>query len=205
MKSLAGSLTPNRSIAPVWPSIRTARVPKSGYANSVTCDVRATLDDWWGPGQAGPTVKSAVSALLAYKVRALLCTIGVTIGSASIVLVVTAGLTGGRRVISQIEGVGSNIVYAELVGRRPSSALSDELSMADLEAVRTGIPHAVDVAGSRDAATTVVTGGIQRPISLIGVTEGFQRIRHLVIVRGRYFDDDELASSAKVCLLTDEL
>src|SRR5206468_6640752 len=33
----------------------------------------------------------------------------------------------------------------------------------------------------------------------------FQRIRHLVIARGRYFDDDELASSAKVCLLTEEL
>src|SRR5437867_1591090 len=61
------------------------------------------LRGWWGRGQLGPTVKSAFSALLAYKVRALLCTIGVTIGSASIVLVVTAGLTRGRRVIAQIE------------------------------------------------------------------------------------------------------
>ena len=167
--------------------------------------VRVTSHDWWGPGQAGPTLKSVVSALLAYKVRALLCTIGVTIGSASIVLVVTAGLTGGRRVIGQIEAVGSNIVYAELVGRRPSSALSDELSMADLEAIRTGVANAVDVAGSRDAPVTVIAGGSQRPVALIGVTDGFQRIRHLVIPRGRYFDDDELASSAKVCLLTEEL
>ena len=163
------------------------------------------LRGWWGRGQLGPTVKSAFSALLAYKVRALLCTIGVTIGSASIVLVVTAGLTGGRRVIAQIEGVGSNIVYAELAGRRPSSALSDELSMADLEAVRTGVANAVDVAGSRDAVVPVVAGGVQRPVSLIGVTAGFQRIRHLVITRGRYFDDDELSSSAKLCLLTEEL
>jgi len=160
---------------------------------------------WFASGQVGPTVKSAVSALLAYKVRALLCTIGVTIGSASIVLVVTAGLTGGRRVIAQVEAVGSNIVYAELAGRRPSGALSDEVSMADLEAVRTSVPNAVDVAGSRDAVVSVVGGGVQRSVSLIGVTDGFQRIRHLVILRGRYFDDDELASSAKQCLLTDEL
>jgi len=163
------------------------------------------LHDWWGSGQLGPTVKSAVSALLAYKVRALLCTIGVTIGSASIVLVVTAGLTGGRRVIDQIEGVGANIVYAQLAGRRPSSALSDELSMADLDAVRTGVPNVVDVAGTRDAAVSVVAGGVQRSVSLIGVTDGFQRIRHLVTPRGRYFDDDELASSAKLCLLTEAL
>jgi len=167
--------------------------------------MRAPIQHWLVAGQVGPTVKSAISALLAYKVRAFLCTIGVTIGSASIVLVVTAGLTGGRRVIAQIEGVGSNIVYAELAGRRPSSALSDELSMADLEAVRTGVPNAVDVAGSRDAVVSVVAGGIERSVSLIGVTGGFQRIRHLVIANGRYFDDDEVASNAKLCLLTEDL
>jgi putative ABC transport system permease protein len=154
----------------------------------------------------GDTLKTAVSALLAYKVRALLSMIGVVIGSASIVLVVTAGLTGGRYVTAQIEGVGSNIAYAQHVrGRQSTSALSDELTLADLQAVKTGVPEVVDVAGSRDVSVTVVAGGRERAVALIGVTDGFQRIRHLVVVRGRYFDGDEAASSDKVCLLTDEL
>jgi putative ABC transport system permease protein len=154
----------------------------------------------------GDTLKTAVSALLAYKVRALLSMIGVVIGSASIVLVVTAGLTGGRYVTAQIEGVGSNIAYAQHVrGRQSMSALSDELTVADLQAVKTSVPEVVDVGGSRDVPTTVVAGGRERAVALIGVTDGFQRIRHLVVVRGRYFDGDEAASSDKVCLLTDEL
>ncbi len=154
----------------------------------------------------GDTLKTAVSALLAYKVRALLSMIGVVIGSASIVLVVTAGLTGGRYVTAQIEGVGSNIAYAQHVrGRQSTSALSDELTLADLQAVKTGVPEVVDVAGSRDVSVTVVAAGRERAVALIGVTDGFQRIRHLVVVRGRYFDGDEAASSDKVCLLTDEL
>src|SRR5262249_47551910 len=144
-------------------------------------------------------------ALLDYKVRALLSIVGVAIGSASIVLVVTAGLTGGGYVIAQIEGVGSNLVYAQLVRGRLASSLSDELTPADMEGVRTGVPEIVDVAGSRDVPITVVAGGRERAVALIGVTDGFQRIRHLVIERGRYFDADELVSSAKVCLLTDEL
>jgi putative ABC transport system permease protein len=160
----------------------------------------------WRDRFSGETLRTAVDALLAYKVRALLSMIGVVIGSASIVLVVTAGLTGGRYVTSQIEGVGSNIAYAQHVrGSLSANALSDELTPADLQAVRTAVPEVVDVAGSRDVSMTVVAGGHERDIALIGVTDGFQRIRHLVVVRGRYFDDSELASSNKVCLLTDEL
>ena len=141
--------------------------------------MRATFRDWWGRAE-GQTLKTAVSALLAYKVRAFLSTIGVVIGSASIVLVVTTGLTGGRYIIAQIEGVGSNIVYAEQLGRRPSSALSDELTLRDLDEVLRGVSNVVDVAGSRDVPVTVVAGGEPRAVALVGVTEGFERIRHLV-------------------------
>ena len=57
----------------------------------------------------------ALDALWANKVRAFLTTLGVVIGSACIVLVVTVALSGRRYVIQQIEGVGSNLVYARLV------------------------------------------------------------------------------------------
>jgi putative ABC transport system permease protein len=153
----------------------------------------------------GETWKISVNALSAHKTRTLLSTVGVVIGSASIVLVVTAGLSGGRYVLEQIEGVGSNLVYAERVRTgQQASALGDELTIADMEAVRATIPAVVEVAGSRNVPMTVIAGG-ERGVTLIGVTDGFQRIRHLVVGRGRYFDADELASGAKVGLLTEEL
>ena len=57
----------------------------------------------------------AVDALRSNKLRAILTSIGVIIGSASIVLVVTVALTSQRYVISQIEAIGSNLVWAEMV------------------------------------------------------------------------------------------
>jgi putative ABC transport system permease protein len=154
----------------------------------------------------GETWKIAVTALTAHKLRAALSMIGVVIGSASLVLVVTAGLTGGRYILEQIEGVGSNLTYAEL--RRSggqAGSLSDEITVADLDAIQTQIPGVAVVAGSRDLPMTVVVNGVERAVTLIGVTPGFQEIRHLIVVRGRYFDADELKSGAKVSLLTEEL
>ena len=118
----------------------------------------------------GETIMVAFDALRANKVRAFLTMLGVVIGSACIVLVATVALTGKRYVIAQIESVGSNLVYAEYA-RRPQQpmSLSDEINLGDLEAVK-GIPQVVEVAGTRDMPQTVVVGGVERPISFIGVT-----------------------------------
>ena len=153
----------------------------------------------------GSTWRIATEALFAYKLRAFLSTIGVAIGSMAIVLVVTAGLSGGRYVVAQIEGVGANLVYAQHIGMRERNAIGDELTMADLDTVRTAIPGVVDVAGTRDLPMTIVSNGVERTVALVGVTDGFERIRRPVVVRGRYFDSDEVAAGAKVCLVTPEL
>jgi putative ABC transport system permease protein len=148
----------------------------------------------------------ACDALRANKLRAFLTTLGVMIGSACIVLVVTVALTGKRYIIAQIQGVGSNLVYAEPVeSPQRARALSYELTPADLDAVKRGIPQVVEVAGTRDIPMTVVVGGIERLVSLVGVTEGFQTIRNLIILRGRFFDADDMQSRSKVCLLTKDL
>jgi putative ABC transport system permease protein len=152
----------------------------------------------------GETWKIALDTLSAHKVRTLLSTMGILVGSASMVLVVTAGLSGGRYVLEQIESVGSNLVYSEHVKTGDQTrTLGDELSLPDMEAVRS-IPAVVEVAGTRTAPMTVIAAG-ERGVTLMGVTDGFQRIRHLVVARGRYFDPDELASGAKVTLLTEHL
>jgi putative ABC transport system permease protein len=153
------------------------------------------------------TWQAAVNALRANKLKASLTTLGVVIGTASIVLVVTVALTGKRYIIAQIEGVGANLVYGERVksGSDQLAALADEITPADLDAVRGSIPEVVEVAGTRDIPATVVAQGVERPMTLVGVTEGFQRIRNLAVVEGRFLDADDMATHAKACLLTREL
>ena len=151
-------------------------------------------------------VAVAMDALRANKVRAVLTSIGVIIGSASIVLVVTVALTSQKFVISQIEAMGSNLVWVEMI-KTPEKAqpLSYEINTDDLAAAKAQIPDARVVAGFNDLPMAVVVGGRTRPVRLIGVTDGYQQIRRLIILRGRYFDFADMESRSKVCLITKDL
>src|SRR6202158_3459796 len=151
------------------------------------------------------TWQVALDALRANKVKAALTMLGVVIGSACIVLVVTIALIGKTYVLAQIEGVGSNIVYATYSGGTANArSQADEISVNDMEAVR-HLPHVTEVAGTYDIGTSVVINGQEKPVALVGVTEGFQKIRNLLILEGRFFDDLDQSTGAKECLTTQDL
>ncbi len=148
-----------------------------------------------------------MEALRANKLRSILTVLGVAIGSGCFVLVVTVALTGRRYIIHQIEAVGSNIVYAELTQSNSSQpmVLADQITMGDLDAVRNSIPQVLRAAGTSDRPMSVVAGGKAWPVAMIGVTQGFQEIRRLIILRGRYFDDADFTMVSKVCILSEHL
>ena len=151
------------------------------------------------------TVSVAIDALRANKLRAILTSLGVIIGSASIVLVVTVALTSKKFVLSRIESIGSNLVWGELV-QRPDKPqpLSYEMTAEDMEAAKT-IPNVIQVAGTQELPMAVIANGVERPVSVVGVTDGYQSIRRLVILRGRYFDVADMELRSKVCLITPQL
>jgi putative ABC transport system permease protein len=152
------------------------------------------------------TFTVALDALRANKLRATLTSLGVIIGSASIVLVITVALTSRRFVLQQIESVGSNLVWVEMI-KTPDKAqpLSHELTLDDMEAIRSSVPQVVQVAGVRELPMSVVAQGVERPVNLVGVTQGYQEIRRLLVLRGRYFDATDMETRDKVCLITKQL
>jgi len=151
------------------------------------------------------TWQVALDALLANKVKAALTMLGITIGTTCIVLVVTVSMIGKNYVIAQIEAVGTDLVYAYFPGNRVNRSAADEISVDDLQAART-LPHVVEAAGIHDIGnTSVVINGVEKSVTLVGVTEGFQKIRNLLIVQGRFFDDVDMQSSSKACLITQDL
>jgi putative ABC transport system permease protein len=148
----------------------------------------------------------AIDSLKANKVKAFLTMLGVVIGSACIVLVVTISLVGRQYIVAQIEGVGSNLIYAQLIRNgAQSTTLSDELTLGDLAAARDEISDAQYVAGTHDLQMAVVAQGVERPVTLVAVTEDFQVIRNLLVLSGRYLDTADFESRAKVCLLSQDL
>jgi putative ABC transport system permease protein len=152
------------------------------------------------------TLSVSIDALRANKLRAALTSLGVIIGSASIVLVVTVALTSRKYVISSIEATGSNLVWVELVrSSEKAQPLSYELTLDDMAAVQDLIPGVAQVAGTSDMQSSVVAQSVVRPVTLIGVTEGYREIRRLLVLRGRYLDSVDMQNRSKVCDVTPTL
>ena len=150
-------------------------------------------------------MRFALRALAVDKLKASLTMLGVVIGSAALVLVVTIGSTGKVYIISQIEGIGANIAYATLDRKEAWSVLDDELTPADLAAVRQELPAVREVAGTYDMPVAFQFRNKTFHARLVGVTQDFGKIRNLRITSCRYFDAQDFSAHFKVCLLTDHL
>src|SRR5260370_15882030 len=86
----------------------------------------------------GEALKFSAQALRANPVRSLLTALGMVIGVASVILVVTISLTSRDYILQQIQGIGSNMVFAYYApgGQASVKADADFVKVADVEAVR---------------------------------------------------------------------
>src|SRR6478609_8158500 len=80
----------------------------------------------------------AYETFISNKVRFALTALGMVIGTASLILVVTIGMTGKQYVLNQIQAIGANLIYAEYVsgGQRISNVTADPLTLADMQAAQ---------------------------------------------------------------------
>src|SRR5258708_18681672 len=96
--------------------------------------------------------------LPANKFRAFLTALGLVIGNASVILVVTISLTSRDYILDQIQRIGSNLIYAQYDGgNNPAAAAgaADYVKLSDVAAVR-------DQLGSRIVAATGVMNSLDR-------------------------------------------
>ena len=86
----------------------------------------------------GEALRFSLQALRANKFRSFLTALGLVIGNASVILVVTISITSRDYILDLIRGVGSNLIYAQYsAGTNTSTKVdADFIKMADVEAVR---------------------------------------------------------------------
>jgi putative ABC transport system permease protein len=151
----------------------------------------------------------SLNALRANRFRTFLTALGLVIGNASVIWVVTISLTSRDYVLEQIQGVGSNMVWAYLeVGNQPATpqVAADYVKIADIEAVRRQLDDRIVAAtGVVQTFTSIVIDGRERDIQVNGSDEDYPRVRNLVILAGRFFDSSDVALRQKVALVTGKL
>jgi putative ABC transport system permease protein len=142
------------------------------------------------------------------KVRFILTALGMVIGTASLILVVTIGMTGRQYVLAQIQAIGTNEIWAEYQGgtQHISSTSPDPLTVDDLKAVRQEVPGIVAASPVINLEERVPVGnGKEKDIQILGVDPEYLRVRNLVVPSGRFFDQDDSQAHNKVGVITDKM
>src|SRR5947208_13992127 len=93
----------------------------------------------------GEILNFAYDTFCSNKVRFALTALGMVIGTASLILVVTIGLTGKQYVLTQIQAIGANLIYAEYQGGGPriTNTTPDPLTLDAMHAVMQQVPGIV--------------------------------------------------------------
>jgi len=140
------------------------------------------------------------------KVRFALTALGMVIGTASLILVVTIGMTGKQYVLNQIQGIGANLIYAEYQGGDARNVTPDLLTLDDMLAVLRQVPGIADASPVVPLDDRVpVGGGKEREIRVLGVFPQYRSVRNLVVLSGRFFDAEDEQAHNKVGVITQKL
>jgi len=153
-------------------------------------------------------VRLAVDSFRASKVRFLLTMLGMVIGSASIILVVTIGMTGREYALNLISSIGPNMIEMQYNGGTVSGpdnvATPDLFTMEDLNAVIEQVPGIIASSPMLEVHYNVgMGGGITKDAMLLGVSPQYKQVRNLAIVAGRFFDDQDATSHTKVAVMVE--
>ena len=152
-------------------------------------------------------VQVAFDTFRSQKARFTLTALGMMIGTASLILVVTVGLTGKKYVLDQIQGLGVNLIYATYEGEGGNTAiLQDYLTADDVYAVQQEVPGVVAASPMLTLHERIpVRGGREQDVLVLGVDPQYGQIRKVKVLAGRFFDALDAQSHGKVATLTESL
>jgi putative ABC transport system permease protein len=154
----------------------------------------------------GEILNFAYDTFCSNKVQFSLTALGMVFGTASLILVVTIGMTGKQYVLNQIQSIGVNMMEAEYYGAVQENTVPDLMTIDDMHAVLqrvSGIAAASPVVPLDDRIS--IGAGKERDLHVLGVLPEYSSVRNLVILSGRFFDSEDELAHNKVGVLQQKL
>jgi putative ABC transport system permease protein len=149
----------------------------------------------------------AYDAFCSNKLQFILTALAMAVGTASVILVVTIGLTGKQYVLRQIQAIGANMIYADYQGgAQRIDSTPDPMTVDDVRAVREQVSSIVAASPTVALGDRINVGaGKQSDILVLGVDPDYMHVRNLTVLAGRFFDSEDSAGHNKVGVITDKL
>ena len=152
-------------------------------------------------------LKLAMESFSSNKIRFALTALGMVIGTASVILVVTIGLTGKQFILNEIQKIGTNSVELEYSGGGAGNAertvANDSLTRDDEKAVLAELPGVMYSSPVVEMHSRISFGsGIVKDTLVLGVSPQYLNIRNLIVPLGRFFDDTDDSAHLKCAVVS---
>jgi len=141
------------------------------------------------------------------KLQFTLTALAMAVGTASVILVATIGLTGKQYILRQLQAIGTNMIYADYQGgTNHIDSTPDPMTIDDVQAVREQVPSVVAASPTVNLVDRISVGaGKQSDILVLGVDPEYTRVRNLKLLAGRFFDREDSSGRNKVGVITEKL
>ncbi|MGA8085915.1 MAG: ABC transporter permease [Terracidiphilus sp.] len=152
-------------------------------------------------------LKLAIDSFRASKLRFALTALGMVIGTASVILVVTIGLTGRLFILNEIQKIGTNEVEVEYSGGGAVGAekvnYNDFLTREDEKAVLAQVPSVVASSPVLESHDHISFGsGVVKDTLVLGVSPQYRQVRNLIVLSGRFFDEEDESAHMMCAVVT---
>lgn len=155
----------------------------------------------------GEILNFAYDAFCSNKLQFTLTALAMAVGTASVILVATIGLTGKQYILRQLQSIGTNMIYADYQGgSQRIDSTPDPMTVEDVRAVRERVSSVVAASPTVTLNDRVSIGnGKQSDILVMGVDPDYMRVRNLRVLAGRFFDAEDSSARNKVGVITEKL
>ncbi|MBZ0284918.1 MAG: ABC transporter permease [Anaerolineae bacterium] len=150
-------------------------------------------------------VRVALIGLRSNKLRSVLTMLGITIGVASVIILVSLGQAVDNFVRQQFLGIGTNLLIVFAAendqGETRRLTMDDARVLSDLYRV----PDALVVMPQRNVTRTAIFEGREISARVLGVTTDYLAIRSRTVVAGRFFTREEMDGQVRIAILGQEM
>jgi putative ABC transport system permease protein len=153
---------------------------------------------WWN------TLGLALREIRRNLLRSVLTTLGIVIGVAAVITMVTVGNGATRAVSDQISSLGTNLLMVrpgQRMGPSRDSAGSPPFRQADAEAIAAQLPGLRQVAPQTSTGAVAVAGARNWSTQVVGSTNAYFETNNWTLAAGRTFEPAEERAGAAVCVI----
>jgi putative ABC transport system permease protein len=149
-------------------------------------------------------IRISFRALAANKLRSGLTMLGIIIGVAAVVALMSIGRGATRSVTSRVEGLGSNLISvtsARIVRQAGVGAQSTPLYYSDYQAIAKDVPDVIGISPTYQSSEQVAYGANQSQFTITGVTPAFASVQAYTVAQGRFISNADNYAETRVVVL----